>query len=152
MQYVYAILTCLAAIGLDQYTKYLVVQQIPLHGTVDLLPGVVCLTHVRNTGAAFSMLAGKRTFFLIITALFLIAVVYCVAKKILTGKYLWVLTFITAGAIGNLIDRMANGYVVDMIETQFMEFAVFNVADIFITLGSIALIIIVLFFDRENEK
>lgn len=152
MQYVYAILTCLAAIGLDQYTKYLVVQQIPLHGTVDLLPGVVCLTHVRNTGAAFSMLAGKQTFFLVITALFLIAVVYCVAKKILTGKYLWVLTFITAGAIGNLIDRMANGYVVDMIETQFMEFAVFNVADIFITLGSIALIIIVLFFDRENEK
>lgn len=152
MQYIYAILACLAAVGLDQLTKYLVVQRIPLLETVDLLPGIISLAHVRNTGAAFSILAGRQGFFLIITLLFLFAVVYCIVKKIFTGKYLWILTLITAGALGNLIDRLANGYVVDMLEPQFIDFAVFNVADIYITLGALALVLTVLFFDKEPAK
>lgn len=142
-----------AIVALDQLTKYLTVANISLGDTVPVLDGVFHFTYVQNTGAAFSMLEGKTWFFYIITFVFLVLVLLCIWKKWLksTGSLLS-LAAITGGAVGNLIDRMVQGYVVDMIEVEFMRFAVFNVADCFITCGAVALVIFVFLEDKKEKK
>ena len=140
-----------AVVALDQWTKHLVLLNIPLDGEVPLLPKVVHLTYLQNSGAAFSILQGQRLWFAVLTVAFLIALVYFVWKKLLPKPALVLLAFIAGGAIGNFIDRMAYGYVVDMIEVEFIRFAVFNVADIFITVGAILLAIYELFFDKSEK-
>ena len=152
MFYVLLLLTAVVIVALDQITKALVVATIPLGGYVEAIPGLFHLTHIRNTGAAFSMLEGGRTFFLILTAVFLAGVVYCVVQKVFARPYLWIFTVLAGGAIGNLIDRVTNGYVVDMFALDFMNFAVFNVADIFITGGAVVLVIYALLIDRSGRK
>lgn len=145
-------LVAMIAVALDQITKALVVANIPLGGYAEAIPGFFHLTYIQNTGAAFSMLEGRRTFFLLITAVFLGIVIYCVVKKVLTKPYLWILAVITGGAIGNLIDRLLYGYVVDMIALDFIDFAIFNVADIFVTCGAAVLVVYCLFFDRKKKE
>ena len=153
MFYVILALFAAAIVAADQITKFLTVASIPLGGQVPALPGVFRFTYVQNTGAAFSMLEGQRWLFYIITAVFLAFVVLCVWKKWLKSKAsLFSLAAITGGAVGNLIDRATMGYVVDMIEVEFMNFAVFNVADCFITCGAIALVIFVFLEDRKEKK
>ncbi len=140
-------------VAADQITKAVVRANIPFGTGVGVIPGVVQLTYVRNTGAAFSMLSGARWLFLALVVVFLAGCAILIWKKILTKPVeLWCLASICGGAIGNAIDRAATGEVTDMIEPLFMEFAVFNVADIFITCGAIALVVYMLFFDREKEK
>ena len=152
MFYVLLLLVAGAIVALDQITKALVVASIPLGGYVEAIPGLFHLTHIHNTGAAFSMLEGGRTFFLILTAVFLIGVVYCVVKKVISRPYLWIFAVLAGGAIGNLIDRVVNGYVVDMIALDFMNFAVFNVADIFVTGGAVVLVVYALLIDQSGKK
>ena len=142
-----------AIVGADQLTKYLTVQSIPLGESIPALPGIFRLTYVQNTGAAFSMLEGQRWLFFVITFVFLVLVVLCVKNKWVKSKgSLLSLAAITGGAVGNLLDRAILGYVVDMIDVEFMEFAVFNVADCFITCGAVALILCVFLEDRKEKK
>ncbi|MBQ6799162.1 MAG: signal peptidase II [Oscillospiraceae bacterium] len=150
----YVLLAAVAAVIviLDQVSKALVVANIPLDGYVEAIPGLFHLTYIRNTGAAFSMLEGQRIFFLVITAVFLGGVIYCIVKKVFARPYFWIFAAITGGAIGNLIDRIRFGYVVDMIAVDFIDFAIFNVADIFITCGAVVLVVYALFFDREGKQ
>ena len=150
----YVLLAAVAAVIviLDQVSKALVVANIPLDGYVEAIPGLFHLTYIRNTGAAFSMLEGQRIFFLVITAVFLGGVIYCIVKKVFAHPYFWIFAAITGGAIGNLIDRIRFGYVVDMIAVDFIDFAIFNVADIFITCGAVVLVVYALFFDREGKQ
>lgn len=150
----YALLAAVTGVivALDQYSKALVVANIPLNGYVEAIPGLFHLTYIQNTGAAFSMLEGRQGFFLLVTAVFLIGVSYCIVKQIFSRPYAWIFACITGGAIGNLIDRMRFGYVVDMIAVDFVDFAIFNVADIFITCGAVALIGYALLFDREGKN
>ena len=152
MFYVLLLVVCGACVALDQITKLLTLANIPLGGYVEAIPGLFHFTYLQNTGAAFSILQGQRAFFLILTALFLIGMVVCYVKKIFPKPYFWFLSVITGGAIGNLIDRMRFGYVVDMIEVEFINFPVFNVADIFITVSGILLVVYVLFFDKSDKK
>ena len=152
MFYFLLILVAGGIAALDQIVKALVVAHIPLGGSVEALPGLFHLTYIQNTGAAFSMLEGQRTFFLIITVIFLGGIVYCAAKKILSRPYLWILAAIAGGTVGNLIDRLLHGYVVDMFALDFIEFAVFNVADLFITFGAGVLVLYALFFDRKKKE
>ena len=99
---------------------------------------VLALAHIHNAGAAFSMLTGARWFFVVLTvALVVFALWVLYAKKITHPFGRWTLALIIAGALGNLIDRALNGYVVDMFEVLFMNFAIFNVADIFVVVGGI---------------
>ena len=151
----YALLAGFAALAviLDQVSKYLVVTYIPYAADVSVWPGVFHLTHVHNTGMAFSMLEGGRWFFLIVTLAALVLIVLTVKKKWLSHTLShWSLAAVAGGAIGNLIDRVLHGYVVDMIEVDFMRFAVFNVADCFVVCGGILLGISVLFLeDRPKE-
>ena len=151
----YGILAGFAAlvVVLDQFTKYLTVSRIPLGTTVPAVPGVFQLTYVQNTGMAFSMLEGKRWFFLIITLAALALMVLAVRKKWVTHPLgLWALAAIAGGAVGNLSDRVRLGYVVDMIEVTFMKFAVFNVADCFVVCGAIALAVQVFLEERAEGK
>ena len=152
MFYVLLVLVAGVIVALDQITKALVVASIPLGGYVEAIPGLFHLTHIHNTGAVFSMLEGSRTFFLIITAVFMAGVVYCVVKKVFSKPYLWIFAVLAGGSIGNLIDRVVNGYFVDMIALDFMNFAVFNVADIFVTGGAVVLVIYALLIDRSGKK
>lgn len=139
---------------LDQAVKYLVKTNIPLGGSVPFLPGILGLTHIHNEGAAFSMLTGARWFFVVLTVVFLGFGLWVLWKKKLRhplGIWSWVL--VLAGAAGNLIDRCLYGYVVDMFEVQFMRFAIFNVADIFVVVGGILFCVYYLFLhDKLKEE
>ena len=152
MQYVLMALGAAVMVGLDQLTKYWTVQNIPLGEQVPVWPGVFHLTHFRNTGMAFSMLEGGRWLFLILTVAVLAALVVAVAKKWLHHPVaLAAVVFIVGGGIGNMIDRAIHGYVVDMIEVEFMRFAIFNVADSFVCIGAALLVIWAVFFDRKKK-
>lgn len=144
----------LGAVALDQITKYLVVSNIVLYGHVKVLPGVVGLTYVQNTGAAFSMLRGMQWLFALMFVVLTVAVLYDYFKRVLpfTAFERWCIAAIYAGGLGNMIDRLRLGYVVDMIETEFISFPVFNVADCFITCGCILLAVHLIFFNKEFWK
>ena len=142
-----------AIVALDQWTKALVRAEIPYGTGVRLIPGVVQLTCVRNTGAAFSMLRGGRWLFLGLLVVFFIVVAVLIKKKLVSKPAeLWCLAAISGGAIGNAIDRAISGEVTDMIEPLFVNFAVFNVADCFITCGAIALAVFIVFFDKKTSE
>ena len=154
MQALYMLLFAVGIVAADQVTKALVLVNIPLYEEVALLPGVVGLTYVQNFGAAFSSFQGMQWLFALIFIVFTGAVVWEYRKKAMpfTKFERWCIAAIYAGGLGNMIDRVRLGYVVDMIETQFMEFPVFNVADCFITCGCIALIAHLVLFNKEFWK
>ena len=143
-----------AIVAADQFTKYLTVANIPLHQDIPFLPGLLSLTYERNTGAAFSILEGQMWLFAVIFLVFTAAIVWAYWKKALPfTKFEWFcLAAVYGGGLGNMIDRVRLGYVVDMIQTDFIRFPVFNVADCFITCGCIALLVSLVFFNKEFWK
>ncbi len=154
MQYILMVLFAGGIVALDQFTKYLVVQNIPLHGHTDGLNGLFHLTYVQNTGAAFSSFDGMRWLFILIFTLFTVFLIWEFVKKAFGFSQLekWFLVAVYAGGLGNMIDRVRLGFVVDMIDLDFMQFPVFNVADCFITCGCIALIVHLIFFNKGFWK
>ena len=154
MQFLFMSLFALGIVALDQWTKFLVLENIPLYGHVDAIPGLFHFTYVRNTGAAFSAFEGAQWLFAIIFLALTAAIFYEYFKKRqpFTTFERWLIAAIYGGGVGNMIDRIRFGYVVDMIEVDFMRFAVFNVADIFITCGCILLILHLAFFNKEFWK
>ena len=134
MQYLWMTIFAAGIVAADQFTKFLVLQNIPLHGHVDFLPGLLSLTYVRNTGAAFSSFEGAQWLFVVVFV-------------VLTAAIVWVFS-----GIGNMIDRFRFGYVVDMIQTDFITFPVFNVADCFITCGCILLLAHLFLVNKEFWK
>lgn len=147
------ILIIIALVLIDQATKVLTVFYLKPIGTVKLIDGVISLTYAENTGAAFSMLENQTWLFVIITFITLGAMFYYYSKgyiKHKIGEIAFIL--VAGGAVGNLIDRVFHGFVVDMFEFKFMTFAIFNVADIFITFGGALLCYYILFlYDKDNE-
>ena len=147
MLYVYLTLFAAAIVALDQWTKALAAAQLADAANV-LIPGWLELRYTTNDGMALSMLSGARWLFVVVGVLFVALVIWAVAKKHITKKpELWCIAAITGGAIGNLIDRVATGKVIDMICVPW--FSTFNVADIFITVPAVLLILYILIFDRE---
>lgn len=151
MQYALMALFAAGIVGLDQITKLLVTQNIALYSKVEVLPGLVHLTHVRNVGAAFSILQGKQWLFLLIFVVLTAALAWEFSKKRMPFATVerWCLAAVWAGGLGNMIDRLRLGYVVDMIEVEFISFPVFNVADCFITCGCILLGVHLVLFNRK---
>ena len=139
----------------DQLVKYWVDEHINyLNPSIDLIPNVLSLVRVQNDGAAFSFLqgGGARIWFIALTAVFALLVVIALATNFISGRFgRWCLVFITAGGLSNMIDRVRFGYVIDMFKINLFDFAVFNVADIFITVFSIAFILYIL-FGGEKER
>ena len=154
MHYIWMLLVVIGAVAADQLTKFLVVANIPLFSRVEAIPGLFHLTYVQNTGAAFSALEGMRWLFVVIFILFTVAVVWEFSKKRLpfTAFDRWCVVAIYAGGLGNVIDRIRLGYVVDMIAVDFINFPVFNVADCFVTCGCILLMVHLIFFNRDFWK
>ena len=154
MQFLVMALFSAAIAAADQITKFFVVANIPLYADVPFIPGIIQLTYVQNTGAAFSALSGMRWLFIAIFAVLTLLLLWEYFKKPLPFTKLerWCLAAVYGGGLGNVIDRIRLGYVVDMIETQFMEFPIFNVADCFITCGCIFLIVHIIFFNKEFWK
>ena len=148
------ILFILAIVAVDQWTKWIVVKNIPLYEQVKFLPGVLSWTYVKNTGAAWSMLEGQRWLFVAVFALLTALLLLEYFKFRMPFKALdrWLIAAIYAGGLGNIIDRVRLGYVVDMIHTDFIDFPVFNVADCFISCGCIGLMIHLIFFNKEFWK
>ena len=121
-------------VAADQLFKRWITLRIPLNPapseTLPMLPGVVHLTHIHNSGAAFGMMEGGRWIFLGLLAVFCGLVVYALKTRWFSDEFTRITAVLAAaGAVGNGIDRAMYGYVVDMFELEFMRFAVFNVAD-----------------------
>lgn len=148
---VYLIISALI-VGLDQWTKYLTVANIQLGETKEFISGFLSFTYIRNTGGAWSILEGKMMFFYIMTVVVVAVLLYLLVKNIKSSKWFTVgLSLILAGALGNFIDRLRLGYVVDMFQTEFMNFPIFNVADMALVIG-VACVLIYLILDERKEK
>ena len=154
MTYLFMTLFAIAAVVADQVVKLLVVQNIPLGGYVPMIPGFLSLTYVQNRGAAFSMLQDQQWLFALIFVIFAAFIIWEFSKKAFpfTTFDRWCIVAVFAGGLGNMIDRLRLGYVVDMIQTDFVQFPIFNVADSFITCGCILLIVHLVFFNRDFWK
>lgn len=144
----------LLIVAADQLSKLWVVANIPLHTHLPAIDGLFHLTYVQNTGAAFSSFDGMQWLFLLVFLAFTVGILWEFSKKRLPFTTLerWCIVAIYAGGLGNIIDRLRLGYVIDMIEVDFMKFPVFNVADCFITCGCILLMVHLVFFNRQFWK
>ncbi len=150
----YLILSVIIVVG-DQFVKYLTTLNFSSGESLDVIPSVFRLTYVENTGGAFSMFSDKSWGIWVlagISAVAIIAIIIIMFKARLGVLGKLSLCFILGGAVGNLIDRLVLGYVVDMFQPLFINFAVFNVADIFITVGGILLVIYILFVHKWKKK
>ena len=154
MTYILMALMAAGIVALDQWTKALTVAKIPLYWKLPVLDGVFHFTFVQNTGAAFSSFEGMQWLFALVFALFTAGVIFeFITRKMgFTNLERWCIAAIWAGGLGNMIDRIRLGYVVDMICTDFIRFPVFNVADIFITCGCILLLVHLVFFNKAFWK
>lgn len=140
-------------IGLDQFFKYLAVQMLAPNGTVTIIPGVLGLRYLENTGAAFSVLWGKQLFLIIITGIALLALfVFLLFRRPQSKLAYTALLLLFAGGMGNFIDRVVNRYVVDFLEFLFMNFAVFNFADICIVAGFCLCVIAIVKSEVDARK
>ena len=141
-------------VAADQFTKHLTVMNIALYEDVPFIPGLLQLTYVQNTGAAFSSFQGQQWLFAVIFVIFTGLIVYERIRNTMgfTKLEWWCIAAIYGGGLGNMIDRIRMGYVVDMIETTFIEFPVFNVADCFITCGCILLMVHLFLFHKDFWK
>ncbi|MFR0581334.1 signal peptidase II [Limosilactobacillus mucosae] len=133
-----------ALVAIDQAVKHWVTQNIPLNSSKTLIPGLLDLDNLHNTGAAWSMLEGRQWFFAIITVIAIIVVAWLMWKNKTAAWMMTGLSLIMAGAVGNFIDRLSQGYVVDMFTLQNVNFPVFNVADACLTIGVFIMLIVVL--------
>lgn len=143
-----------ALIAIDQWVKWWITSNLALGETQSIIPGVLSLNHIRNTGAAWSMLEGKMWFFTVVTIVAVVAIIYLMIKNRQTASrwFMTGLALILAGAIGNFIDRVRLGYVVDMFQTDFMNFPIFNVADISLVCGVICILIYIILDEKDQVK
>ena len=153
-QFLFYCLLAAVIVAADQWTKYLVVENIPLYAYAKAIPGLFHFTYVQNTGAAFSALEGMQWLFVLIFAVLTVAILWEYFKKPMAFSPFerWCIAAIYGGGLGNMIDRVRLGYVVDMIATEFIDFPVFNVADSFITCGCVALVVSLVMFNKEFWK
>jgi signal peptidase II len=139
--YILLIGLCLTA---DQITKVLAVRFLAPITTVPIIPRVFHLTYIENTGAAFSIFAGKSVFLILFTSVLIAFLIWLLYRLPKTKAYLSLNTafcLVIGGALGNLVDRIHYGYVVDFFDFRLIGFAIFNVADCFVVIGCIFIIV-----------
>ena len=151
MYLIYLVLTVLMVLS-DYFTKALAVQHLKGIATMPVIKGVFHLTYCENTGGAFSIFSGNPYLLALVSSLLIVAIlVYIMLKKPKSHLLLVSLSMIVAGGTGNIIDRVVQGYVVDFFDFRIINFAVFNVADIFVCLG-MALLVLYVFLSEKAEK
>ncbi|UXR44451.1 signal peptidase II [Staphylococcus simulans] len=144
----------LAVLILDQFTKAYIVKTMSVGDSYSVIPGFLNITSHRNTGAAWGILSGKMGFFFLVTIIVLGLLTYFYVKE--ARGHFWMqmaISLLFAGALGNFIDRMKNGEVVDFIDTYIFgyDFPIFNVADSSLTVGVILILILLLFDSKKNK-
>ena len=157
-QRIFAFLQLIIAValltGFDQWTKFLAVENLKGKADIPLIPNVLYFQYLENRGAAFGIFQDQKIFLILLTSLILIGVCYVLWKIPADKKYIYLklLCFlITAGGIGNLIDRIRLDYVIDFIYFAPIDFPIFNVADIYVSVGMILLFIVVLFYYKDED-
>jgi len=142
-------LLAIILVVIDQLVKWWVRGNIPLGGSIPFLPHVMDLAYVQNTGAAFSFFSAHTWLLTLISLAAAGLLAAGIATRFFKGRLgLFTLSLLLAGAVGNLIDRALFGFVTDMFQTTFMDFAVFNVADICVTVGAVLLVVCALFTEK----
>ena len=154
LTYMSAILSVLVLIVIDQYTKLLAIKHLKSNSAIPIWKGVFSLQYLENRGAAFGILQNKSLFFVIITLIMVLAIAYCYIRMPKTKLFLPLriaAVLILAGAIGNFIDRVRYGYVVDFFYFELIDFPIFNVADICVTVPMVAIIVLLLFVYKDED-
>lgn len=145
-------ITLIILIG-DQLTKFIIRTQMTLGESFAVVPKFLYITSHRNNGAAWGILSGKMTFFYIITIIVLIALIVFYIKEAKNNMLMQIaISLLFSGALGNFIDRVSSGEVVDFIDTVIFgyDFPIFNIADASLTIGVVLLIIVLL--KGQNQK
>ncbi len=149
------IILAVVLIAVDQITKYIALTRLKPVGNVTFIKGFMDFTFVENRGAAFGILNGKTWLLLIIAVVICVVLIAAMKKMPDTKEYKWLkwtLMLIVAGAVGNIIDRLVRGYVVDFFEFTFITWPVFNMADIYVVVGTILMAILVLFVIKDDDS
>lgn len=144
----------LLLIALDQYTKHLAVINLKDRPAVSVIEGIFELKYLENRGAAFGMLQNQKAFFVLIACIILVAICYVLFKMPNKKKYIWLhilLVLIASGAVGNMIDRIRLEYVVDFFYIVLINFPIFNVADIYVSVSCVLLAWFILFYYKEQD-
>ncbi|MBR0211714.1 MAG: signal peptidase II [Oscillospiraceae bacterium] len=142
-----------ALIGADQALKYWTVGHLAVGQSAALLPGVVQLTRLHNYGAAWSSLSGRRLVLLIVTTALMAAVAWLLIRRVVRHPLgVWACLLVLGGGLGNYIDRLWHGYVVDMFDLQFMTYPIFNLADCFVVVGVILGAVYYLWFYEKYDR
>ena len=138
----------------DQYSKLFITANFKNGKVLTLLEDIIEILYVENYGAAFGILQGKQYFFYVVTIIVLVLIIFYIFKLPFTKKYLpfWLaISMLFSGSLGNFIDRVKNKYVVDFIYFKPIDFPVFNVADILITLSCALFVVLILFYYKEDD-
>ena len=142
------------ALALDRGMKYYALMRLKDHPSVSIIDGILEFRYLENNGAAFGLLMGQRSFFIMVAIIIILAIIYSI-YKMPTRKHFYgahiCLTFIASGALGNLLDRVIYSYVVDFIYFRGFNFPIFNVADIYVSVATLLLILLLLFFYKEDD-
>ncbi|MBQ9510111.1 MAG: signal peptidase II [Clostridia bacterium] len=150
------IIIAVVSVIADFISKRIVMANMALYDTAAFLPGLIEFRYIRNTGAAWGMFSDSRWVFMVLTSIAIIAIPFILYKYGKVHKLFGIsLSLIWGGAIGNMIDRVFYGSVVDFINFQFVEFPVFNIADCCVTIGAAMMLVYVIFFDKtlfRDEK
>lgn len=153
-KYITGIFCVILLVGLDQLTKYLAVVHLKDSEGIDILTGIFRLEYLENHGAAFGILQDQRIPLLIVTTLIFLVLAGIYYKLPPQAKYLplqIVLILLLSGAMGNMMDRIINSYVVDFLYFNLIDFPIFNVADCYVVIGVFMAILLIFFFYREED-
>ncbi len=140
--------------SIDQFTKFIIKSKFSLYESKEVIKNIFAITYIQNKGAAWGVMQGRRIFFLILTFFVLIGCFYILYNIVDNRKYIMSTICITAlisGALGNMIDRFKYGYVVDFFDFKLIDFPVFNVADIYVTLSMFAILFLMIFIYKEED-
>lgn len=149
-----SLISIVLLVGADQLIKYFIDLFLKPVGSVTVIPKILQLSYYENDGAMMGMMSGKTTVMTVFAVLCLLLVCYILySGKLGYGIDFWCVVFVAAGGIGNLIDRVFRGYVIDYIEVLFVDFYIFNFADCLVTCAAVAIIISQIYqFTKESKK
>lgn len=151
---IFDLLFLIVLVAIDQITKYAAVIKLKNQPAFNIIDGVLEFNYLENRGAAFGMLQNQKMFFVFVAVIFLGVIIYVLFKAPAEKKYISLhvlLVLIAGGAIGNMIDRLRLDYVVDFIYFVLINFPIFNVADIYVTVSTFILVFQVLFVYKDND-
>lgn len=154
MKYIKALISIIVLVAIDQMTKWLAVKYLLPNGPFPIIEGVFELQYLENRGAAFGIFQNQKWFFIIMTVI-IVGVISWLYTKLPESRRMLPLRIIAiaiiSGAIGNFIDRILNSYVVDFLYFKLIDFPIFNVADIYVTVSAIVFLVLVLFYYKDED-